>query len=93
MQGRQAERVRIAVGRQVGFPAGKPPARLTHKGRADQAIGYQSWQTTDYWADPQRARERGTIAGVLLLRHRRLGRRNGAADYGPFTGACFAQFL
>ena len=34
------------------LPDGTPqPVSLTHKGRADQAIGYLAWPTTDYWAN------------------------------------------
>ena len=41
---------------------------LVHKGRADQALGYIGWGTTDYWADPQRARETAVLREIMKLR-------------------------
>jgi zinc protease len=53
----------------VAFPGPvAQPVVLTHKGRADQAIGYVAWPTTDFWADPQRAREDAVMGEVLGLR-------------------------
>ena len=55
--------------RAVAFPKGAPtPVMLTHKGRADQAIGYIAWATTDYWTDPQRARDTAVLREVMKLR-------------------------
>jgi zinc protease len=58
-----------AAERAVAFPKGAPtPVTLTHKGRADQAIGYIAWGTTDYWANPQRAREVAVLREIMKLR-------------------------
>jgi zinc protease len=55
--------------RQVGFPAATvTPVRLTHKGRADQSIGYVAWPTTDLWANPQQALETDILGEVMDLR-------------------------
>ncbi|MBX3484909.1 pitrilysin family protein [Phenylobacterium sp.] len=58
-----------AAARAVAFPKGNAaPLKLIHKGRADQAIGYIAWGTTDYWADPQRARDIAVLREVMKLR-------------------------
>lgn len=58
-----------ATARAVAFPKGNAqPLKLTHKGRADQAIGYIAWGTTDYWANPQRARDIAVLREVMKLR-------------------------
>jgi zinc protease len=55
--------------RAVGFPAANTqPLLLTHKGRADQAIGYVAWPTTDLWANPQQALETDILGEVMDLR-------------------------
>jgi zinc protease len=41
---------------------------LTHKGRADQAIGYVAWPTNDLWANPQQALETDILGEVMGLR-------------------------
>ena len=58
-----------AAQRTVPFPKPTPvPVQLTHKGRADQAIGYIAWPTTDYWEDPQRARDVAVLREIMKLR-------------------------
>jgi zinc protease len=58
-----------AAQRAVGFPAANTkPLLLTHKGRADQAIGYVAWPTTDLWANPQQALETDVLGEVMDLR-------------------------
>jgi zinc protease len=53
----------------VRFPGGRAdPVVLTHKGRADQASAQIAWATTDFWADPQRARETAVLREVVRLR-------------------------
>jgi zinc protease len=53
----------------VRFPAGGgAPVRLTHKGRADQAVADEAWPTAGLFADPQRARAVNIAAEVLKLR-------------------------
>jgi zinc protease len=59
------------------------PLRLTHKGRADQAIGYIAWPTTDFFADPQRARETAVMGEVLSLRLVNELRETQGATYSP----------
>jgi len=58
-----------AAQRAVAFPAATPkPLLLTHKGRADQAIGYVAWPTTDLWANPQQALETDILGEIMDLR-------------------------
>jgi zinc protease len=53
----------------VGFPAPTAqPVRLTHKGRADQSIGYIAWPTNDLWANPQQALENDILGEIMELR-------------------------
>ncbi|MBI1200802.1 MAG: insulinase family protein [Phenylobacterium sp.] len=53
----------------VSYPqANAQPLVLTHKGRADQAIGYIGWRTTDYWEDPQKARDVAVLREIMELR-------------------------
>src|SRR5262249_37022682 len=60
---RAAEKPLSDDARRVGFPAGAAtPVALTHKGRADQAIGFVAWPTTDLWANPQQALETDVMA-------------------------------
>lgn len=76
-----------AAARRVGFPeGGGPPMVLTHKGRADQSIGYVAWPTEDYWADPQRARETAILSEVLQLRLLDELREAQGATYSPNVG-------
>ena len=73
--------------RRVEFPKGRgEPLVLTHKGRADQAVGYIAWPTTDYWADPQRARETAVMSEVLNLRLLDELREAQGATYSPNVG-------
>jgi zinc protease len=73
--------------KQVGFPAGvATPVMLTHKGRADQAIGYIAWPTSDYWANPQRARETAVMGEVMRLRLTDELREAQGATYSPSVG-------
>jgi zinc protease len=73
--------------RQVRFPAGAlTPASLTHKGRADQSIGYIGWPTTDFWADPQRARETSILGEVMRLRLTEELREAQGSTYSPSVG-------
>jgi zinc protease len=69
---------------QVDFPTGssKPEVR-THKGRADQAIGYVAWRTSDFHADPQRARDTAVMGEVLELRLMDELREAQGATYSP----------
>lgn len=70
--------------RNVGFPEGvEKPVILTHKGRADQSIGYIAWRTNDFFADPQRARDTAVMGEVLELRLVEELREAQGATYSP----------
>jgi zinc protease len=70
--------------RDIGFPAGvDKPVVLTHKGRADQSIGYLAWRTTDFYANPQRARDTAVMGEVLELRLIEELRESQGATYSP----------
>lgn len=74
--------------RLVGFPGGAgAPVVLTHKGRADQAVGFIAWPTSDYWADPQRARDTAILREVMKLRLTDELRENQGATYSPDVGS------
>jgi zinc protease len=69
---------------QAAFPAGTPaPIRLEHKGRKDQSIGYVAWPTTDFYADPQLARDTAVMAEVMRLRLTDELREAQGATYSP----------
>ena len=73
-----------ATRRAVAFPKGAgQPVILTHKGRADQAIGFIAWGTTDYWADPQKARDTAVLREVMSLRLTDELREAQGATYSP----------
>jgi len=70
--------------RTVAFPKATPETlTLTHKGRADQAIGFIAWPTTDYFADPQRARDTAVLREVMKLRLTDQLREAQGATYSP----------
>ncbi|MEO8114190.1 MAG: insulinase family protein [Phenylobacterium sp.] len=70
--------------RKVGFPAGSAtPLVLTHKGRADQAVGFIAWPTTDFWANPQLALETDVMGEVMGLRLIDELREAQGATYSP----------
>lgn len=70
--------------RLVPFPPGSTsPVVRTHKGRADQAIGYIAWPTTDFYANPQRARDTSVMGEVLRLRLVEELREAQGATYSP----------
>jgi zinc protease len=55
--------------RKVGFPAANAqPLTLTHKGRADQAIGFVAWPTEDMWVDRRRLWATAVMGEVLRNR-------------------------
>ena len=66
---RRAAEPLTATQRAMGFPAATAkPIRLTHKGRADQSIGYVAWPTNDLWANPQQALETDLLGEIMGLR-------------------------
>ena len=77
-----------AAQRAVAFPSGAAgPVVLIHKGRSDQAIGYIAWPTSDYWADPQRARDTAILREVMKLRLTDELREAQGATYSPDVGS------
>ncbi|MDB5445201.1 MAG: peptidase family [Phenylobacterium sp.] len=70
--------------RQTGFPApNAEPLVLTHKGRADQAIGYVAWPTEDMWADRRRVWATAVLGEVLRTRLTEQVREAEGATYSP----------
>jgi zinc protease len=73
--------------RKVGFPGPTAkPILITHKGRADQAIGYVAWPTTDYWENPTRALQTAVLGEVMRLRLLDELREAQGATYSPSVG-------
>ena len=74
----------LASAAAVAFPAApETPLRRTHKGRADQSIGYVAWPSTDFFADPQGAREAAVLGEILRLRLTEELRESQGATYSP----------
>lgn len=68
----------------VAFPAATAaPVRRTHKGRADQSIGYVAWPSNDFFADPQGARDAAVLGEILRLRLTEELRESQGATYSP----------
>jgi zinc protease len=81
---RPAPALAPAAERAVDYPKGRAePVVLTHKGRADQAMGYIAWGTTDYWTDPQRARDTAILREVMKLRLTEQLREAQGVTYSP----------
>ncbi|MBS0296863.1 MAG: insulinase family protein [Proteobacteria bacterium] len=75
-----------ADGKRVAFPPPTPePVALTHNGRADQAIGYVAWPTTDFPSDPANARALRMVEQILQLRLLDDLREKQAVTYSPQT--------
>jgi zinc protease len=72
------------AGATAAFPAPTAaPVVRTHKGRADQAIGFVAWPTDDFLSDTQRARTLSILGEVLQLRVTEQLRRAEGATYSP----------
>ena len=72
----------------IAFPAPTAaPIVLTHKGRADQAIGIVAWPTEDFLSDTQRARTISLLGAVLQLRLTEQLRKAESVTYSPSAGA------
>ncbi len=68
----------------VGFPApNSTPLVLIHHGRADQAIGFVAWRTSDFFADTRAAREVTILGEVLELRLLDTLRKAEGVTYAP----------
>ena len=83
---RPAPALAPAEARRTGFPApNAEPLTLFHKGRADQAIGYIAWPTTDIWTDPQRAFATAVLGEVIRTRLTEQLREAQGATYSPLV--------
>ncbi|MBN8553641.1 MAG: insulinase family protein [Caulobacterales bacterium] len=71
----------------VRFPLGAPPVTLTHQGRADQALGFLAWATTDARSDVYQSRVLSVLAAVLRLRLTEELREGQAVTYSPSAGS------
>ncbi len=81
---RQAAQQKPATQSLVGFPAANSaPTIFTHKGRADQAIGYVAWPTNDLWANPQQALDNDILGEIMDLRLIDELRENQGITYSP----------
>ena len=70
--------------KEVHFPLPvAQPVQLFHKGRADQAIGYVAWPSTDFNTNPQGARDEAVMGEVLQVRLLQELRVNQGATYSP----------
>ena len=68
----------------VQLPQGGGPAVVrTHKGRADQAVLFTAWPTTDFPSDPKGARANRLLAEILNLRLTDELREKQGATYSP----------
>lgn len=63
------------------------PVKLTHQGRADKAIAFIGWPTTDYYANPEEARATSITAQVLSNRLLDRVRIAEGATYSPSASA------
>ncbi len=63
------------------------PVVLRHKGRADQAVAYAAWPSTDFFADPQQARTLRVLAQVIELRLIEDLRETAGDTYSPQASA------
>ncbi len=74
--------------RSVAFPVpGGPPVVLFHKGRADQAIAYVAWKTSDFFGDVQTSRTLTLLGDVLELRLTDEIREKQGVTYSPQVGS------
>jgi zinc protease len=72
--------------KEVRFPApAAAPVVETHKGRADQAIAFLAWPTTDFFADPQKGRDLRILQLVMEIRLIEQIRMTEGATYSPGT--------
>jgi zinc protease len=77
-----------ADARSTGLPAASAqPVMLTHKGRADQAIGFLAWRTNDFFSDVQTSRTLTLLSSVLELRLIDEIREKQGVTYSPQAGS------
>ena len=81
-----------AGGDHVAFPAPTAtPIVETHKGRADQAVGFVAWPTGDFLSDTQRARTLNVLSDVFETRMLDQLRRAEGATYSPSSQSATSQ--
>lgn len=69
---------------QVGFPAPTAePVRLTHGGRADQALAVIAWPTYDHYANLRQSRTLDLLSDVFTLRLLQEVRERQGTSYAP----------
>lgn len=74
------------------FPPGTPePLKFTHKGLAEQGMGYIAWPTTDVTRDLKEARRIELMVAVLKLRVLDEIRERLALAYSPRVGASYSE--
>jgi zinc protease len=79
---------RPGANRATAFPAANSqPVTLTHKGRADQGLGYLAWPTDDFFADMQKTRTIRVMADILDLRLIEEIREKQGTTYSPQVGS------
>jgi len=70
--------------RRMGLPAPTAAPRVfTHKGRGDQSIAYIAWPASDYWSNPQLARETSILHAVMESRLIEQLREAEGSTYSP----------
>ena len=69
------------------------PVVLTHKGRADQAVGMVVWPTEDFLSDTQRSRTINLLGAVLQLRLTEQLRKTESVTYSPSAGSSASSVL
>jgi zinc protease len=68
----------------IHFPAGNAePVRLTHRGRADQALAFIGWPTIGFYDDVHEARTLNLLAQVFELRLTQRIREEQGTTYSP----------
>jgi zinc protease len=84
----RADLITPADAKVVRFPAPtETPLTLTHKGRADQAIGLVAWPTRDFSSNMQESRTLWLLSEVLNLRMTDEFREKQGATYSPWSGS------
>ena len=73
-----------AAADRIRFPAGTAnPVRLTHRGRADQALVFIGWPTHGFYDDPHESRALSLLAAIYQLRLTQKEREERGTTYSP----------
>jgi len=77
----------VAQASSLTFPASNEasPVILTHKGRADQVVGFMAWKTDDFFKDTHKSRSLRVMGDILDLRLIDEVREKQGATYSPQT--------